>query len=375
MSGTHALKRSPLHGLHVEAGARFTAFAGYEMPLYYPAGILREHLHTRTQAGLFDISHMGQIVITGAARAAWLERLTPADLVDLRPGRQRYALLTNEAGGIIDDVLIGNTGDHFLMVTNAARTPRVYEHLAAALSGGCVVEAHTDRALLALQGPAAAAVLSRHSPNLEALYFLDIARMSIAGIDCWVSRSGYTGEDGFEIALPASRAETLARRLLAEPEVRLVGLGARDTLRLEAGLCLYGQDIDETTTPAAAGLGFTVARARRPGGARPGGFPGAAAILHELKAGPGAIRTGLLPDGKVPVRAGTSLVDAEATEAGRITSGAYSPTLQRPIAMGYLQTREAQARRAIFALLRGQRIRIQPAALPFVPHRYYRKQV
>jgi aminomethyltransferase len=368
------LKRSPLHGLHVEAGARFTAFAGYEMPLYYPAGILREHLHTRAQAGLFDISHMGQIAITGTARAAWLERLTPADLVDLRPGRQRYALLTNEAGGIIDDVLISNAGDHFLMVTNASRTPHVYEHLAAALSGGCAVEAHTDRALLALQGPAAAAVLSRHGPNLEALCFLDFARMAIAGIDCWVSRSGYTGEDGFEIALPASKAETLARRLLAEPEVRLIGLGARDTLRLEAGFCLYGQDIDGTTTPAAAGLSWTVARARRPGGARPGNFPGAAVILHELQAGPRAIRTGLLPEGKAPVRAGTSLVDAEAMEAGRITSGAYSPTMQRPIAMGYLPTQGAQAPQPIYALLRGQRIRIQPATLPFVPHRYYRKQ-
>jgi aminomethyltransferase len=369
------LKRSPLHGLHVEAGARFTAFAGYEMPLHYPAGIIQEHLHTRAQAGLFDISHMGQIAITGAARAAWLERLTPADLVDLRPGRQRYALLTNETGGIIDDVLIGNAGDHFLMVTNAAQTSHVYDRLTAAPGSGCAVEAHTDRALLALQGPAAAAVLSRHGPNLEALYFQDIARMAIAGIDCWVSRSGYTGEDGFEIALPASKAETLARHLLAEPEVRLIGLGARDTLRLEAGFCLYGQDIDETTTPAAASLGWTVARARRPGGARPGGFPGAAVILHELQAGPRAFRTGLLPDGKVPVRAGTSLVDAEDTEAGRITSGGYSPSLQRPIAMGYLRTREAQARQAIYAFLRGQRICIQPATLPFVPHRYCRKQI
>lgn len=370
---THpALKHTPLHALHVEAGARFTGFAGYDMPVQYKDGILREHQHTRTHAGLFDISHMGQITIRGDVRAAALESLTPADIVELPEGRQCYALLTNDRGGVIDDIMIANMGDELIMVVNAARKTVVFEHLSTALAGRCTILALSHLALLALQGPEAAAVMARLAPALATLPFLSVIHVNIGGIQCRVSRSGYTGEDGYEIALPADQAEQLARRLLKEPEVGLIGLGARDSLRLEAGLCLYGHDIDERTTVLAAGLGWTIAKTRRHGGARTGGFPGAAALEHERAVGPVELRVGLLPEGRAPLRADVALADATGTTAGRITSGGFSPSLQRPIAMGYLRTDDVRKRASAYAMLRGQRVPIVQTSLPFVPHRYYR---
>jgi aminomethyltransferase len=367
-----ALKHTPLHKLHLDAGARFTAFAGYDMPVQYADGILREHLHTRAHAGLFDISHMGQIAIRGNARAAALEALTPADVIGLPPGRQRYALLTNNCGGIIDDIMIANLGDELILVVNAASMATVFKHLTTALAGRCTVTALTHLALLALQGPKAAAVLARLAPALAAMPFQSVVHEYIDGIPCRASRSGYTGEDGYEIMPPAAQAEKLARHLLAEPEVKLIGLGARDSLRLEAGLCLYGHDIGEQTPVLAAGLGWTIAAARRTGGTRAGGFPGAAALEHERAAGPAELRVGLLPAGRAPLRAGTELMDDTGATVGRITSGGFSPTLNRPLAMGYLRTDIARQRTPVFALLRSQRVTAAQTSLPFVPHRYYR---
>lgn len=375
MSGasTHpVLKSTPLHALHAEAGARFTGFAGYDMPVHYTDGILREHLHTRAHAGLFDISHMGQIAIGGAQRAAAMESLTPADVTGLPRGRQCYALLTNDHGGIIDDVVIANLGDELILVVNAARVETVFGHLCATLAGRCTVSALTHLALLALQGPEAAAVLARLAPVLSTLPFQSVVNVDIDGIPCRASRSGYTGEDGYEIALPAGKAELLARQLLAQPKVKLIGLGARDSLRLEAGLCLYGQDIDEQTTALAAGLGWTIAKVRRAGGARAGGFPGASALEREWTSGPAEMRVGLLPVGRAPLRAGAALVDANDTTVGRITSGGFSPTLQRPIAMGYLRMEHAQQHAPVYASLRGQRVMITQTPLPFVSHHYHR---
>ena len=284
------LARTPLHALHVELGARMVPFAGYEMPVQYPTGIIKEHLHTRTAAGLFDISHMGQVRLAGAQAAAALEALVPVDVVDLGVGRQRYALFTNETGGILDDLMIANFGDHLFLVVNAACKAQDLDHLRTHLGDRCELEALTDRALLALQGPQAGAVLARLAPDTAPMTFMTVGRVTLAGAPCFVSRSGYTGEDGFEISVPADRAEALARALLAEPEVAPIGLGARDSLRLEAGLCLYGHDIDTTTTPVEADLAWALSKSRRTGGARPGGYPGAAAILRQLEeqASPGS---------------------------------------------------------------------------------------
>src|SRR5581483_3123184 len=359
-----ALKHTPLYALHLEAGARFTAFAGYDMPVQYQDGIVREHLHTRAHAGLFDISHMGQISLRGDARATALESLPT--------GRQRYALLTSDRGGIIDDIMIANLGDELILVVNAARMAAVFKHLSTALAGRCAVTALADLALLALQGPEAAAVLARLAPALAAMPFQSVARAGIDGIPCRVSRSGYTGEDGYEIAPPADKAGQLARRLLAEPEVKFIGLGARDSLRLEAGLCLYGHDIDEQTSVLAAGLGWTIAPARRPGGARAGGFPGAAALERERATGPAERRAGLLPEGRAPLRDGTKLVDEAGATVGRITSGGFGPSLNRPIAMGYLRADIARRQTPVYALLRGRRVTVAQTQLAFVPHRYHR---
>jgi aminomethyltransferase len=365
------LLETPLHALHLELGARMVPFAGYAMPVQYPAGILKEHLHTRAAAGLFDVSHMGQATLAGAGAAAGLERLVPVDVQGLPPGRQRYALFTNEAGGILDDLMVANLGDRLFVVVNAGRKAHDFAHLAAHLGGFAPV---ADRALLALQGPAAGAVLSRHARGAAAMRFMDACELMVAGTPCLVSRSGYTGEDGFEISVPAEAAEKLARLLLAEPEVMPIGLGARDSLRLEAGLCLYGHDIDERTSPVEAGLDWAIQKVRRTGGARAGGFPGASRILGELARGPTRRRAGLLPEGRAPVREGADLFADETggDPVGRVTSGGFGPSLNAPVAMGFLPAALAVPGTRVYAGVRGRRLPVRVAAMPFVPNRFKR---
>ncbi len=371
------LLRTPLYALHVELGAKLVPFAGYEMPVQYRDGILKEHLQTRAQAGLFDVSHMGQIRLRGAGATRALEALVPVDVVDLAANRQRYALFTNPQGGILDDLMVANAGDHLLLVVNAACKLADLAHLKAALPASVEIEYLEQQALLALQGPAARAVLTRLAPAAAALGFMQAAAIAIDGIDCWVSCSGYTGEDGFEISLPAAQAERLARRLLAEPEVAAIGLGARDSLRLEAGLCLYGHDIDTTTTPVEAGLTWALSKARRPGGVRAGGYPGAEVIERQLAEGVTRQRVLLKPDGRQPVREGSVIV-AGGREVGReigreigvVTSGGFGPSLAGPVAMGYVQ-RDA-LEQPLQALVRGKPVPLSLQRGPFAPHRYCR---
>ena len=370
---TAALRRTPLHPLHLAAGAKMVAFAGWDMPIQYVPGILQEHLHTRTHAGLFDVSHMGQIEVSGPGACAWLESLTTADLVALPDGRQTYALLPNDAGGIIDDLMIQKVGPVFHVVCNAARLAQVQAQFAAHPPGAdCSVTLHEDRALLALQGPQAEAVLQPLA-DVAGLRFLDVREYpdAVAG-GLRLSRSGYTGEDGFEISLPAAAAPAFAARLLEHPQVRWIGLGARDTLRLEAGMCLYGNDIDDGTTPVSASIGWAVAPARRHGGPRAGGFPGANIILAEFAAPPAKVRVALLPDGRAPQRAGARIVDADGRELGVITSGNHSPTLGRPIAMASIARAAKDAGTPLFIDSRGQKVAAALTAFPFVPNRYRR---
>jgi aminomethyltransferase len=348
-------------------------FAGYEMPVQYAAGIIAEHTHTRTAAGLFDVSHMGQAVLRGGDPAASFERLVPGDITGLAPGAMRYSLLLNETGGILDDLMVTRPGeagaeDRIYLVVNAACKDADFAHIGAQLQGAATLERAEDRALLALQGPQAAAVLARLAPSAGDLVFMRAAAMTVDGVDCFVSRSGYTGEDGFEISLPADAAEAVARRLLGEPEVEPVGLGARDSLRLEAGLCLYGHDIDTATTPVEAALTWAVAKRRR----ESADFPGAATILDQLKDGAARRRVGLLPEGRAPVREGAPISDNEGNKIGRITSGSHSPTLGRPIAMGYVATAFAEPGAEVQVDLRGRTLTAAVAALPFVEPRYYR---
>ena len=367
------LARTPLYALHRELGARMVPFAGYEMPVQYPTGIIKEHLHTRTAAGLFDISHMGQVRLAGSKPAAALESLVPVDVVDLGVDRQRYALFTNEAGGILDDLMIANFGDHLLLVVNAACKSQDFAHLRAHLGDRCEVEALTDRALLALQGPQAGAVLARLAPDTAPMIFMSVGRFTLGGASCFISRSGYTGEDGFEISVPAERAEALARLLLAEPEVAPIGLGARDSLRLEAGLCLYGHDIDTTTTPVEADLAWAMSKSRRAGGARPGGYPGAETIMRQIQEGVGRKRVGLLTQGRMPVREGAELVAAGRRVVGKVTSGGFGPTVGAPIAMGYVDAEFAARGTELSAIVRGQSVPIAVATTPFVPASYKRR--
>jgi aminomethyltransferase len=361
-------KKLPLEALHRELGARLVDFAGWSMPVQYPAGIIAEHTQCRTKAALFDVSHMGQASLLGDAAATALERLTPADLKGLRPGRQRYALLTNEAGGLLDDCMVANLGELLFLVVNASRTAHDFAHIAAHLPASVRLQPHPERALLALQGPAAAAVLARLSPTAAALRFMDIGAFALDGVAAIVARSGYTGEDGFEISFPAEGAERLARRLLAEPEVAPAGLGARDTLRLEAGLPLYGNDIDGRTSPVEAGLAWSIGKRRRVDG----DFPGAALVRDQLDHGVSRCRVGLRPAGRAPVRAGAAIVAADGTPAGGVTSGGFSPTLGVPIAMGYLRRDLIAADTTVQVLLRGTPLPARVVALPFVPHRYAR---
>jgi aminomethyltransferase len=372
------LRRTPLHALHLARGAKMVPFAGYEMPVQYPTGVLREHLHVRSSAGLFDVSHMGQIAlrpksgkIEDAARA--LERLVPQDIVAIAPGRQRYAQFTNEAGGILDDLMVANFGDHLFLVVNAACKADDEAHLRAGLSDVCVIEPLIERALIALQGPKAELVLAKLCADVAAMKFMDSGPRRIDGIDCFVSRSGYTGEDGFEISVPAERAEALAGALLADSAVLPIGLGARDSLRLEAGLCLYGHDIDTTTTPVEGALEWSIQKSRRHGGARAGGFAGADRILAQIEQGAPRRRVGLRPEGRAPVREGAMLfADANSSESiGTVTSGGFGPSLNAPLAMGYLPSHAATGI-TVFAEVRGQRLPMQIAPMPFVANAYKR---
>jgi aminomethyltransferase len=366
------LARTPLYPLHVELGARMVPFAGYDMPVQYPTGIIKEHVHCRTRASLFDVSHMGQIRLAGGRAATALETLVPGDIAGLGAGKQRYTFFTNESGGILDDLMVANLGDQLLLVVNASKREDDLTLLERDLGGQCDVVLDQERALLALQGPEAANVLGRLAPRTGALHFMDVTHASIDGAPCVVSRSGYTGEDGFEISVPADEAVRVARRLLASEAVLPAGLGARDSLRLEAGLPLYGHDIDETTSPVEAGLAWAIGKARRPGGARVGKFPGAEDIFAQLAEGPARRRIGLAPEGKLPVREGETLFDEENHAAGRVTSGGYGATLAKPIAMGYVATRRAATGATLHAEVRGRHVACHVAELPFVLHRYFR---
>jgi aminomethyltransferase len=366
--------------LHVRLGARMVPFAGYEMPLQYPGGIIAEHLHSRAAASLFDVSHMGQIalrprsgLVEDAARA--LETLVPGDILALAPGRQRYTLLTNDAGGVRDDIMVSHQRDHLAVVVNAACKEADEAHLRTSLGDTCEVTMLGDRALVALQGPRAEEVLRRLAPEVSMMRFMDARPIDIMGATCLVSRSGYTGEDGFEISVPAGHVEAFCEALLRDDAVAMAGLGARDTLRLEAGLCLYGSDLDVETTPVEAALEWTIAPARRPGGARAAGFPGARRILDELASGAARRRVGLKPLGRAPVRAHAPLFRDEAASAaiGMVTSGGFGPSLDAPIAMGYVSTSCAQTGTALFAEVRGKRLPITVSELPFVTPHYKRR--
>jgi len=378
-----ALLRTPLYDLHIARGAKMVPFAGYEMPVQYPQGVLKEHLHTRASAGLFDVSHMGQIAlrpksgnVIDAARA--LERLVPQDIQSLPKGRQRYAQFTNDTGGILDDLMVANFGDHLFLVVNAACKAQDEAHLRANLSDLCTIEVLADRALIALQGPKAEAVLSVSAPAVAAMKFMDAGPVDLVlngkTLACFVSRSGYTGEDGYEISVPAADAGALAIALLNDPAVMPIGLGARDSLRLEAGLCLYGHDIDTETTPVEAGLNWSIQKSRRKDGARPGGFAGADVILDQLANGAARSRVGLRPEGRAPVRDGAQLFADETSKdaIGSVTSGGFGPSLNGPVAMACLPKTFAVPGTLVFAEVRGQRLPVRVAALPFVPHSYKR---
>lgn len=374
-----SLKQTPLHALHLARGGKMVPFAGYDMAVQYSAGVLREHLHTRIHAGLFDVSHMGQLALRAKSgkvldAALALERLVPQDIVAVAPGRQRYAQFTNGEGGLLDDLMVANFGDHLFLVVNAACKAEDEAHLRSALSDVCEIESLSDRALIALQGPKAESALTKFCAEISAMKFMDSGPRRVAGYDCFVSRSGYTGEDGFEISVPAAHAEALVAALLDNSDVLPIGLGARDSLRLEAGLCLYGHDIDTTTTPVEGALEWSVQKSRRKGGARAGGFPGAATILAQFETGAARRRVGLKPEGRAPVREGAALfADAASTAAiGKVTSGGFGPSLNAPVAMGYLPTSLAAIGTSVFAEVRGQRLPLTVAAMPFVPNTYKR---
>ncbi|WP_431023278.1 glycine cleavage system aminomethyltransferase GcvT [Halomonas sp. H5] len=366
------LDKTPLYDLHVELGAKLVPFAGYEMPVQYPLGVKKEHEHTRSACGLFDVSHMGQLILRGPDPAAALEALVPADIVGLPEGMQRYALFTNPEGGILDDLMVVNAGDHLYLVVNAACKAQDIAHLEANLASGHTLEP-LDRGLLALQGPQAAEVMKRLCPAAGELVFMQHGRFTIDGIEAWVSRSGYTGEDGFEISVAAADSEALARRLLAEAEVEAIGLGARDSLRLEAGLCLYGHDIDTATTPVEAGLIWAIGKPRRLGGERAGGFPGAELILQQVQdKDHRRKRVGLLGEGRAPVREGAELYNAEGERIGVVTSGGFGPSVGKPVAMGYVSIEASDPETQVFAEVRGKRLPMTVTRMPFVTPGYYR---
>jgi aminomethyltransferase len=364
------LLQTPLHALHVELGAKMVPFSGYDMPVQYPAGILKEHLHTREKAGLFDVSHMGQAFLSGADPAKALERLTPADVVGLNPGTQRYCLLLSEQGTIKDDFMFSRLlgEDALYLVVNAGTKESDFAYIAGALDGIAVLEPRPDRALLALQGPAAAAVLERHSHGIDKLTFMKVVRCTVAGAPAIVSRSGYTGEDGFEISIEAIHAERVARALLGEAEVLPIGLGARDSLRLEAGLCLYGHDIDDTTDPVEAALVWSIAKRRK----LDKDFPAAEKIMDRIFNGTEKKRIGIRTDGKAPAREDAQIADKTGRIVGKITSGGFGPSLNAPVAMGYVETAFAADGTELDLIVRGKKVPAKVAPMPFVPHRYRR---
>lgn len=365
------LRRTPLHRLHLELGGKMVGFAGYSMPVQYPLGIMSEHKHTRAKAGLFDVSHMGQVTVRGAAAAGDFESLVPVDVVDLEPMTQRYAFFTNAEGGIDDDLMVSNAGDHLFIVVNAACKAQDLAYMQKNLPN-CEVTMLEDRALLALQGPAAAMVMARIAPETASMVFMDWQPLEIDGIPCFIGRAGYTGEDGFEISVPEDKAESLARRILAEEEVEAIGLGARDSLRLEAGLCLYGHDLDQSTTPVEANILWAIQNVRRSQGARAGGFPGADIIFNQLANGVSRKRVGFSVTGRAPVREGAVIQDGSGNPVGTITSGGFGPTLQAPVAMGYVSSQFASIDTELIALVRNREVNITVAKMPMVKQRYYR---
>jgi len=371
------LLQTPLHDLHLRLGARMVSFAGYAMPVQYRSGLMAEHRHCRESAALFDVSHMGQVHLTGTDAAASLETLVPMDVIGLAGGRQRYAFFTNGNGGLLDDLMIvrptvgAGFGDLFLVV-NAGCKDADLRHLQVNIGHRCAVVPMPEQALLALQGPKAVTALSRLNPNVEVLVFMGGGVFELLGVPCFVTRSGYTGEDGFEISVPAERATALAEALLAQPEVQPAGLGARDTLRLEAGLCLYGHDIDETTSPVEAGLAWAIQKVRRPGGARAGGYPGAAVVESHLAGAAPSRRVGLVGLERVPVRAGTAICDAHGRKLGTVTSGTLAPSVDKPIAMAYLPVDHARPQHEVYAEVRGKHLPMRVTPLPFHPHHYQR---
>lgn len=372
-----ALRQTPLNALHAELGAKMVPFAGYAMPVQYPMGVMSEHQHTRARAGLFDVSHMGQVILRHAqgygAIAQAMEALVPVDLLGLGEKRQRYGFFTNPAGGIEDDLMLAHRGDEMFVVVNAACKAADIAHMRARL-GDCEVEEIGDRALLALQGPCSAAVLDPIAPGCDIMKFMDIGLFSSDYGVLWISRSGYTGEDGYEISVAADQAEALARRLLAHEDVAPIGLGARDSLRLEAGLCLYGNDIDSSTSPVEAALSWAIQSVRRARGARAGGFPGDARILRELDEGVARLRVGLRPEGRAPMRAGTALFATEDAETpiGHVTSGAFGPSIEAPMSMGYVAAAYSRAGQRLFGEVRGRRHPVAVSRMPFTPANFKR---
>ena len=378
MTPTANLLSTPLNALHIELGARMVPFAGYSMPVQYPAGLMAEHHHTRNAAGLFDVSHMGQLRLSGPDAAAAFESLMPVDVMGLGVNKQRYGLLLNDEGGIIDDLMfvnrdVANGGDLFVIVNGACKHGDL-AHIQARIGSRCTITPQFERALLALQGPQAVTALARLLPGVEQLVFMTGMAASWQGADLYVTRSGYTGEDGFEISLPAPVAEAFARALLAQPEVKPVGLGARNSLRLEAGLCLYGNDIDTQTTPVEAQLNWAIQKVRRNGGARASGFPGAAKILAQLdgSAPPQRVRVGLVGLERIPVREHVELHNAEGEKIGEVTSGLLGPSADKPVALAYVQAKYAEMGTRLNAMVRGKAVPMEVSPLPFVPNRYHR---
>lgn len=371
------LKRTPLFDLHVELGAKMVPFAGWDMPVQYPMGVMKEHQHTRGHAGLFDVSHMGQVILRGAdyaTIAAGLETLIPVNVLGLGEGRQRYGMFTDEKGGILDDLMFANRGDHIFMVVNAANADADIAHMQANLPDGVSLEVITDRALIALQGPKAEEVLAALDPRARDMAFMDVATLDLDGAEAWVSRSGYTGEDGYEISVKSDEAEALARKLLGFDAVAPIGLGARDSLRLEGGLCLHGHDISPDTTPIEAALIWAIQKSRRPGGERAGGYPGADVIGAQIENGASRKRVGLKPEGRAPMREGVPLFASADSSAqiGEITSGGFGPTVGHPVAMGYVAIDMAAIGTTVYGELRGKRQPLSVAALPFTPANFKR---
>jgi aminomethyltransferase len=373
MNQKNTIFTTPLHNLHVELGGKMMPFAGYDMPVQFPGGIIKEHQHTRSHAGLFDVSHMGQLIVSGPDVTRELERLVPVDLEALAVNQQTYAVFTNTEGGIKDDLIITRfADDKFFLVVNAACKANDTAHLREQLSDDIKIETLASHALLALQGPTASNVMAELAPSTTELVFMRGCTATISGVECYVTRSGYTGEDGFEISVPGAEADAIARRLLNYADVEPIGLGARDSLRLEAGLCLYGHDMDDNTSPVEATLLFSISKSRRPGGTKAGGFIGADSVFGHIENGVTRKRRGLLVQGRIPVREGAELVDTEGQVVGTVTSGGFGPTLQSPIALGYVASRSADFGTELFALVRGKQVPITVAKTPFISQRYFR---